>query len=238
MGPVRKLGSIQEIRHGPRRAFCQSRSGHAPHRPFGSGYFQTWIDGLGPGPNQPGNASGGVVGYPMTDRDAWGPVRHSGVKSMPFNYDNTIAPYYSETERTWDTPQDWTVDGVDTLTLYVLGDAGNTTDGLYVAIEDAEDNVAAAVHPDPEAVLAPEQAVGVVDEAAEGRAQAGREEAGEEVAGDEPGQSNCWASVSLSRISIPQSGHRCVASSNMLCSPRLVEWLFQACVTFVRVESG
>ncbi len=38
---------------------------------------------------------------------------------MPFAYDNTKAPYYSETDDAWADPQDWTRGGADTLVLYV-----------------------------------------------------------------------------------------------------------------------
>jgi len=40
---------------------------------------------------------------------------------MPFEYDNAMAPWYSEASRSWELPQDWTSFGVDNLTLHVLG---------------------------------------------------------------------------------------------------------------------
>jgi regulation of enolase protein 1 (concanavalin A-like superfamily) len=40
---------------------------------------------------------------------------------MPFEYDNSKTPYYSEAERTFDKPQDWTGNGADTLTLWFRG---------------------------------------------------------------------------------------------------------------------
>jgi len=85
--------------------------------------FQTWIDGWGftePAPGNPGNGTGSTVGYttpPFAERT----IVHGGKQSMPFGYDNSAQPYYSETERTFDSPQDWTVSGVTTLSLQVRG---------------------------------------------------------------------------------------------------------------------
>jgi len=85
--------------------------------------FQTWIDGWGftePEPGNPGNGTGATVGYinpPFAERT----IVKSGRQAMPFGYDNSAQPYYSETERTWASPQNWTVSGVDTLSLQVRG---------------------------------------------------------------------------------------------------------------------
>jgi len=40
---------------------------------------------------------------------------------MPFNYDNSRPPYYSETYRAWATPQDWAARGEADLGLWVYG---------------------------------------------------------------------------------------------------------------------
>ncbi len=85
--------------------------------------FQTWIDGVGytePDPGNPGNGTGSTVGYaypPFTERT----IIKSGSQAMPLGYDNSVEPYYSETGRTWVSPQDWTVSGVTTLSLQVRG---------------------------------------------------------------------------------------------------------------------
>ena len=42
-------------------------------------------------------------------------------QSVPIDYNNIVPPYYSETERTWDSPQNWTVSGVTDLSLQVRG---------------------------------------------------------------------------------------------------------------------
>ncbi|MBN1509003.1 MAG: hypothetical protein JW955_19305 [Sedimentisphaerales bacterium] len=85
--------------------------------------FQTWIDGWGytePAPGDPGNGTGSTVGYtepPFAEQT----IVKSGGQSMPMGYNNADSPFYSETERTFATPQNWTVNGVNTLSLQVRG---------------------------------------------------------------------------------------------------------------------
>jgi hypothetical protein len=128
---------------------------------IGGRIFQTWIDGWGytePAPGNPGNGTGASVGH-----DIWTTgtpyttiaetrVVHGGLQSMPLDYNNINSPFYSETERTWDSPQDWTANGVDTLTLYVQGQARDF-DIARVAtapvIDGKADDVWAAVKPLP-----------------------------------------------------------------------------------------
>ncbi len=109
--------------------------------------YETWIDGYANG------LSGSVVGYfeaPFAEQT----LVHGGRQSMPLEYNNVPSPYYSEAERTWETPRDWTVNGVDTLTLYVRGRAGNGVDPLYVVVEDSAGKTAMAVHPDASVLTA------------------------------------------------------------------------------------
>jgi hypothetical protein len=85
--------------------------------------FQTWIDGWGytePAPGNPGNGTGSTVGYtnpPFAEQS----IVRGGRQSMPFDYNNIVPPYYSEAERTWDSPQNWKVNGVTDLSLQVHG---------------------------------------------------------------------------------------------------------------------
>ncbi len=91
--------------------------------------FQTWIDGWGyttPAPGDPGNGTGSTVGYtnaPFAEKT----IVHSGGQSMPLAYNNADSPFYSEAVRTFDSPQNWTVNGVNTLSLYVYGYPAVTT---------------------------------------------------------------------------------------------------------------
>jgi len=119
----------------------------------GQRIYQTWLDGLGPDANTPGNGTGSLVGSdnpPFTEQE----IIHGGKQSMPMDYDNSKNPWYSEAERRWPTAQDWTIAGADTLTLYFRGKAGNGREPLYVAIEDSAGRMAVVVHPDAEAVRA------------------------------------------------------------------------------------
>jgi hypothetical protein len=114
----------------------------------GSRPFEVWVDGVGftlPAPGNPGNGSNALVGH-----DVWDPASpyyngllmetgsvHGGAQSMPVDYNNVISPNYSEIERTWVAPQNWTVNGVDTLTLHVRGSGNNTEDRFYVTLTDS-----------------------------------------------------------------------------------------------------
>jgi hypothetical protein len=111
---------------------------------------ETWIDGW---TNDNGSTVGNIFGnwdHPIPEQK----IVHGGRQSMPMDYDNRWPPWYSEAERTWGSPQDWMIDGADTLTLYFRGEAGNSSEPLYVGIEDSGGRMAVVVHPDAEAVLA------------------------------------------------------------------------------------
>jgi len=79
----------------------------------GEAIFDTWLDGWV-------NDTGSTVGYletPFAEKT----IVRSGAQSMPLFYDNTDSPYYSEAERTFDTAQNWSANGADTLRLFVAG---------------------------------------------------------------------------------------------------------------------
>ncbi len=93
----------------------------------GTTVWQTWIDGIDDSTN-----GGGVVGYaqsPFGERT----IVHSGVQSMPFSFENTSASAISEADRTFSPAQNWTVNGVKTLSLWFYGAADNAGQ-LYVKI--------------------------------------------------------------------------------------------------------
>jgi hypothetical protein len=106
--------------------------------------FQTWIDGMGfsSDDNFPkgdaGNGSGATVGYdPLSGNIVETRLVHGGGQSMPLQYDNTVAPGYSETQRTFSPAQDWTAEGVTTLVVYFRGVPDNKGK-LYVKINNAK----------------------------------------------------------------------------------------------------
>jgi hypothetical protein len=116
--------------------------------------WETWIDGLFVW------TSGSMVGY-VNPPFAETLIVHTGAQAMPFFYDNdgtlfegeedevTGVPYYSETQRTWAEPQDWTRRGVEVLTLWFYGEPDNSPDPFYVALEDGAGNRKDITHPDP-----------------------------------------------------------------------------------------
>ena len=106
----------------------------------GSRIYETWIDGWT-------NNTGSVVGY-LQSPFAEQRLVHGARQAMPMEYNNVKTPYYSEAERSWDTSQNWTANGVDTLTLCVYGQTANTADKLYVAVEDTAGHVSVAAYPD------------------------------------------------------------------------------------------
>jgi len=102
----------------------------------------TWSDGFGwkePAPGSTGNGTGSMVD--IND------VALSGDYSMSIAYDNTgtgsnihgdpITATYSETQRTWASPQDLTQGGYNALVLSVHGSSGNAAAPLYVVLESA-----------------------------------------------------------------------------------------------------
>ena len=100
-----------------------------------------WKDGLGyvahgTEPAYLGNGTGSAVGNETTASYTEETIVHGGGKSMPLFYDNNKQGYtnYSEATRTFDTPQDWTRSGVETLVLFFSGDPANTGGQLYLNI--------------------------------------------------------------------------------------------------------
>jgi len=95
-----------------------------------------WWDGWG----DPNNGS--EVWYPEAN------IVRGGEQSMYLVYDNSTAPT-SQILRVWETPQDWTRKGVETLSLWFHGDTDNTAEPLQIFLGDSADNAGVIVHPDP-----------------------------------------------------------------------------------------
>jgi len=93
----------------------------------GSRIYEAWIDGLTTGSN------GSTVGY-MNAPFAEKTIVHGGKQSMPLSYDNSKSPQYSEAERTFDPPQDWTRHGVTALVVSFHGQQSNAPGAVYVKI--------------------------------------------------------------------------------------------------------
>ncbi len=110
----------------------------------GSRIYETWVDGWT-------NNTGSIVGNlqaPFAEQA----VVHSDKQSMPMDYNNVNAPFYSEAELEFAPAANWTVNGVDTLTLFFRGNTTNGAGTLYVVVEDSAGKIGVATHPDPAAV--------------------------------------------------------------------------------------
>ena len=119
----------------------------------GQRIFQTWIDGTGYTEPKvvPGNGTGATVGHtdpPFAEQT----IVHGGAQSMPMDYSNADSPHYSEAQRTFSPVEDWTVNGANTLVLYVRGKATNKPGRLYLTVSDASNHAAVVIHSDPMAV--------------------------------------------------------------------------------------
>jgi hypothetical protein len=114
----------------------------------GSRAFEVWIDGIGftqPEPGNLGNGTGAAVGH-----DIWSAgtphttimettTVYGGDQSMPLYYDNNKQGFanYSEATRSFEPPQDWTANGITTLTLCVYGSQLNSGN-MYIKVNDTK----------------------------------------------------------------------------------------------------
>jgi hypothetical protein len=97
-----------------------------PAEPGSNRIFLAWIDGF----DNPA-VNGSVVGYanpPFAEQS----IVNSGLQSMPMSYDNAVGK--SEATLTLTSNSDWTVNGVNTLTIWFRGESSNTAETLYVAL--------------------------------------------------------------------------------------------------------
>jgi hypothetical protein len=88
--------------------------------------YLAWEDGF----NNPA-INGSTVGHldpPFAEQT----IVHGGLQSMPMAYDNAVGK--SEATLTLTSNRDWTVKGVNTLTIWFRGEGSNTAETLYVAL--------------------------------------------------------------------------------------------------------
>ncbi|MHC4587328.1 MAG: hypothetical protein ACYS3N_22610 [Planctomycetota bacterium] len=101
--------------------------------------YLAWVDGY----DNPA-INGSIVGHanaPFAEQT----IVHSGYQSLPMSYDNGVGK--SEATLTLTSNNDWTVNGVDTLTIWFRGASGNAAETLYVALNGS----ARVDHDDPDA---------------------------------------------------------------------------------------
>jgi hypothetical protein len=96
-----------------------------PADPNSNRIFNAWIDGY----DDPTNGS--LVGNDMPPF-AEQTIVHGGNQSMPMYYDNSAGK--SEATLTLTSNRDWTVNGVNTLTIWFRGGSYNAAETLYVAL--------------------------------------------------------------------------------------------------------
>jgi len=88
--------------------------------------YLAWIDGY----DNPA-INGSVVGNdppPIAEQT----IVHSGNQSMPMTYNNAVGK--SEATLTLTSNRDWTVNGVNTLTIWFRGEGANAAETLYIAL--------------------------------------------------------------------------------------------------------
>jgi len=87
--------------------------------------YDSWWDGW----KDPANGSQvGHLDPPFAEQT----IVHSGLQSMPFAYNNAVGK--SETTFTLTDKRDWTVKGVDTLSIWYIGDPANDAETMYVVL--------------------------------------------------------------------------------------------------------
>ncbi|MBW7989147.1 MAG: LamG domain-containing protein [Planctomycetes bacterium] len=97
-----------------------------PADPASNRIFNAWLDGF----DNPA-LNGSVVGNanpPFAEQT----LVNSGSQSMPMSYDNAVGK--SEATLTLNSNRDWTVNAVDTLTIWFRGESSNAAETLYVAL--------------------------------------------------------------------------------------------------------
>ncbi|MCP4610288.1 MAG: LamG domain-containing protein [Planctomycetes bacterium] len=91
--------------------------------------YLAWIDGF----DNPA-VNGSIVGYanaPFAEQT----IVHSGLQSMPMAYDNAVGK--SEATLNLTSNRDWTVKGVNRLTIWFRGNSANAAETLYVMLNES-----------------------------------------------------------------------------------------------------
>ncbi|MCP4259754.1 MAG: LamG domain-containing protein [Planctomycetes bacterium] len=97
-----------------------------PADPASNRIFNVWLDGF----DNPA-VNGSIVGHanpPFAEQT----IVHGGLQSMPMAYDNVVGK--SEATLTLTANRDWTVNGVNTLTIWYRGGSANAAETMYVVL--------------------------------------------------------------------------------------------------------
>lgn len=68
-------------------------------------------------------------------------------KAMRFEFQNQYEPYFTEVARTFASPQDWTAQSVETISLSFVGEHQNAEHLMYMRVEDASGKSFTVAHP-------------------------------------------------------------------------------------------
>ena len=74
-------------------------------------------------------------------------IDDQGNNSMLFEFQNQYEPYFTEATQTFNSPQDWTAQAVEALSLSFIGEHENMEHLMYLKLEDAAGNSFKAEHP-------------------------------------------------------------------------------------------
>ena len=91
--------------------------------------YLAWADGF----DNPA-INGSVVGHanaPFAEQA----IVHGDLQSMPFSYNNAVGK--SEATYALTSNRDWTINGINTLTIWFRGSTDNAAENLYVALNDS-----------------------------------------------------------------------------------------------------
>ncbi len=107
--------------------------------PASNRIYLAWLDGF----DNPA-INGSIVGHtdpPFAEQT----IVHSGSQSMPLAYNNSVGK--SEAILTLTNLRDWTVNGINTLTIWFRGDTSNAAEPMYAAVNGS----AVVTHDNPDA---------------------------------------------------------------------------------------
>ncbi len=97
-----------------------------PDDPNSNRIFNAWLDGF----ENPA-VNGSIVGH-VSPPFAEQTIVHGGLQSMPMFYDNAVGK--SEATLTLTSSRDWTVNAINTLTIWYRGGSSNAAETMYVVL--------------------------------------------------------------------------------------------------------
>lgn len=72
---------------------------------------------------------------------------------MNLGYRNQWSPWYAETERTFDSNQNWTIQDIKSMSMFIKGEAANFDQPMYIKVTDGDGNTGMVINEDPNITL-------------------------------------------------------------------------------------